>query len=160
MVIFNVNAHEQKVLGMRWNRFMDVLKYKVKLNFSPKRRGGHEDENLERKDVPSKLPIKLTKRLILSQINSIYDPIGLISPFTVKAKMLLKNLWKRNLQWDEEINEHDRESVVSFFEDIFEIEDISFERCLKPDQSVGNPVLIQIVLTMPVVIINKYRKRQ
>ena len=27
----------QKVLGISWNRSLDVLKYKVKINFSPKK---------------------------------------------------------------------------------------------------------------------------
>ena len=130
------------MLGICWNQFADVLKYEAKLNFSPKKRGIHESDNLKEDDIPSQLPVILTKRIILSKVNSIYDPIGLISPFPVQAKMLLNNLWKRNLQWDEEINEHDRGCAASFFVDVFDIEKISFQRCYKPGGAVGNPMLI------------------
>lgn len=46
---------------------------------------------------------KATKRLILSEISRLFDPIGLLNPIVVKAKMLLQNLWTLNLEWDEAI---------------------------------------------------------
>ncbi|XP_035222986.1 uncharacterized protein LOC118195772, partial [Stegodyphus dumicola] len=33
----------------------------------------------------------------------IYDPLGLITPFTVRIKLLLQKLWLRKLSWDEEL---------------------------------------------------------
>ena len=71
-----------------------------------------------------------------------FDPTGLITPFTVRGKMLLKNLWKRKLEWDEEVGEIDRQLAVSFFEEMFEMESVSFKRCIKPNQAVGNPTMI------------------
>ena len=38
-------------------------------------------------------PQQLTKRMLLSQINSVYDPLGLAGPFTVRAKILMRHLW-------------------------------------------------------------------
>ena len=36
------------------------------------------------------------------QISSkIYDPLGLLSPVTVKAKLLIQEHWKNELEWDE-----------------------------------------------------------
>ncbi|XP_035213887.1 uncharacterized protein LOC118187723 [Stegodyphus dumicola] len=32
-----------------------------------------------------------------------FDPIGLISPFTIRAKMILLEIWKRRLKWDERL---------------------------------------------------------
>ena len=69
-----------------------------------------------------------------------FDPAGLITPFTVRGKMLLKNLWKRKLQW--EVCETDRQCAILFFEDMLEVEGISFKRCIKPDQAVGNPIMV------------------
>ena len=46
-----------------------------------------------------------TKRIILSQVNSIYDPLGLAGPFTVRAKIVLRQLWamEEKLNWDDPI---------------------------------------------------------
>ena len=114
----------------------------MKLNFSPKKRGVRIGIDLQRNDIPSKLPVKLTKRSILSIVNSMFDPAGLITPFTMRGKMLLKNFWKRKLQWDDEDCETDRQCAISFFEDMLEVEGISFKRCIKPDQAVGNPIMV------------------
>ena len=44
-----------------------------------------------------------TKRGILSMVSSIFDPMGLISPIIVKAKLLIQEIWRRSLEWDEEL---------------------------------------------------------
>ena len=44
-----------------------------------------------------------TKRQVASQAAEVFDPIGLITPFTVRSKMLLQNLWMQDIDWDEDI---------------------------------------------------------
>ena len=44
-----------------------------------------------------------TKRSILSSIARLYDPLGLVGPVITKAKVLMQQLWKLNLQWDESL---------------------------------------------------------
>ena len=87
-------------------------------------------------------PEKLTKRIILSQTNSIFDPLGLIAPFTIKAKFLMKNLWMQKLDWDDEIKGLDRSNILSFLQEMLDVEDLVFKRYLKPERAVGNPVLV------------------
>ncbi|XP_055308400.1 uncharacterized protein LOC129572460, partial [Sitodiplosis mosellana] len=45
---------------------------------------------------------KYTKRAILSQITTIYDPLGLMSPVTIYNKIFLQEIWKEQCDWDEE----------------------------------------------------------
>ena len=130
------------VLGLTSVQSEDVLKFVIKLNFSPKKRGIRCEPDLIKENLPHQIPTFITKRLVLSQVNGIDDPLGLITPFTVVAKIFLRELWKRKLDWDEDVGEDDRAKVIRFFTNAFELEDISFERCMKPTGSVGDPVLI------------------
>lgn len=43
----------------------------------------------------------MTKRTLLSDINSIYDPIGLISPALILGKIFIQQLWAMKLNWDD-----------------------------------------------------------
>ena len=44
-----------------------------------------------------------TKRGILSQNSSVFDPLGLCTPVTVKERTLVNEIWKRKLSWDQNI---------------------------------------------------------
>ena len=46
----------------------------------------------------------LTQRLVLSLVSKVFDPIGLFAPFTVYARLLLKDIWRvTGQQWDDEL---------------------------------------------------------
>ena len=56
----------------------------------------------------------LTQRLVLSIVSKVFDPIGLVAPFTVGAQLLLKDIWRVSGQhWDEEIP---KDTVERFFD--------------------------------------------
>ena len=82
----------ERILKMGWDPQSDTFGYKVKLNFSIKRRNVHVEPDLSREQVPTSVPAPLTKKQVLSQVRGVYDPLGLISPFTVRAKMMLRKL--------------------------------------------------------------------
>ncbi|XP_044166852.1 uncharacterized protein LOC122950905 [Acropora millepora] len=46
----------------------------------------------------------MTKRSLLSLASRMFDPMGLISPFTVRAKILFQELWRRGLEWDDPLD--------------------------------------------------------
>ncbi|XP_062538710.1 uncharacterized protein LOC134206984 [Armigeres subalbatus] len=45
-----------------------------------------------------------TKRQVLSEIAKIYDPLGLISPVVVLAKIVMQKLWISKLKWDDTLD--------------------------------------------------------
>ena len=100
----------ERVLGMSWNPLKDVLCYQVKLNFSKKKRKVHTQPDLSWQEIPASIPGMLTKRMVLSQFNGIYDPMGLAAPFTVRTKIILRKLWGRDekLNWDDAMPERFR----------------------------------------------------
>lgn len=69
-------------LGLRWYHTSDQLGFKMS-SF---------------KDTK-----KITKRVILSEISKMYDPLGLLAPFTILCKVLMQKLWIADLSWDDEV---------------------------------------------------------
>ena len=47
--------------------------------------------------------VDATKRGMLKVTSSIFDPLGFLSPFILKAKILLQELWRHNYEWDDKI---------------------------------------------------------
>ncbi len=118
---------------------------RAQLNFSPKVRKIRTEPNLTKVQVPALIPPILTKRMVLSQINVIYDPLGLAAPFTVRAKILMRKLWmgeSKDHRWDDPIPAFLREEWLQFFVELFNMEKIKFTRCVKPIDAVGNPTLV------------------
>ena len=72
-----------KVLGLCWNVQLDELYLYSK------------------PDLATCTPV--TKRDILRYTASIFDPLGLATPVTITAKLLLQELWQDNVSWDAEL---------------------------------------------------------
>ena len=79
------NAAAEKVLGVAWNPVEDKFCFKVKLNFSERKKLRTESD-IELHQLQEKIPQVLTKRMILSQVNGIYDSLGLAGPFYCSGK--------------------------------------------------------------------------
>ena len=96
----NTKTAHEKVLGIVWNPITDNFCFKINLNVTPKGKKRRPKQNQDTTTNTSKI---LTKRIILSQVNSVYDPLGLASPLTVRAKILMRRLWLHNpkLEWDD-----------------------------------------------------------
>ncbi|XP_049284724.1 uncharacterized protein LOC125764469 [Anopheles funestus] len=53
------------------------------------------------------LPVSsLTKRCLVARIAKLYDPVGIMHPVIVTAKILMQDLWLDNLTWDECVPHH------------------------------------------------------
>ena len=130
------------VLGVNWNPNEDTITFRASLNFSKKKHGERTEPNLDRKSLPESLPRVLTKRLVLQQVMGIYDPIGLVSPFTFLAKIYLRETWQSGLDWDDVLPPQLYRKWVEFFKKLFLLEELIFPRCMRPTNAVGVPWLI------------------
>ena len=84
---------------------------------------------------------KMTKRMILSQVARIYDPIGFAAAFIVRAKIGMQRLWQLGLDWDDEVPLAVQETWISLFQEIKELDSVFFERCLTVVSAVEPPML-------------------
>ena len=134
----------QKVLGMRWTPGTDEFSFILKLNFNPKHRGVRRGCDLTRESCLSEFPLNLTRRMLVSQLASIFDPYGYLLPFTIGAKLKLRSLIssRPGMDWDEPLREENVSEWKLYFLELFDIEALSFPRSLKPVNAVGNPTLI------------------
>ena len=44
---------------------------------------------------------QLTKRKVLSMASKLYDPLGMLSPITLVARLFIAELWERKFGWDQ-----------------------------------------------------------
>ena len=73
-----------------------------------------------------------TRRGILSVVSSVYDPLGFVSPFILSAKILLQDLCRKKLNWDDKIPDEDLQRWKSWLETLPKLEQFSVGRCFKP----------------------------
>lgn len=92
--------------------------------------------------IPAAIPLKLTRRMVLEQVMKVYDPLGLVSPFTLQAKCYLREKWVLGLQWDEPLPDELRGRWIGYFEQLVHLPSQSFDRCLRPHDAAGQPSLI------------------
>ncbi|GBM73122.1 hypothetical protein AVEN_46271-1, partial [Araneus ventricosus] len=74
---------KQMVLGLSWDVVSDELSCKLPANT----------------DCTQEKPV--TKRVLLSVINSVYDPIGFTAPALLLPKLLMQEAWRGKIGWDE-----------------------------------------------------------
>ena len=71
----------------------------------------------------------LTQRLVLSLVSKVFDPIGLVAPFTVGARLLLKDIWRVSGQhWDEELPKHTVEKFLEWSVELPKLAEITIPR--------------------------------
>ena len=104
-----------KVLGHTWNIQGDSLSLK--------------------KQSPAKETTTPTKRSVLSEIASVFDPLGLFSPVLIQGKVFIQSLWSKNIEWDDEISNEDKTVWSSVSSNMSKLSDISVKRCIALDDN-------------------------
>ena len=70
----------------------------------------------------------MTKRSLLSLASRMFDPMGLISPFTVRAKILFQELWRRGLEWDDPLDSDIEREWSSWKSELLQLKDVTIPR--------------------------------
>lgn len=134
-----VDSNSEKVLGMSWSPKVDILKFNVKWTLCGETKYKY-------------IPDIVTPRMMLSQIARIYDPLGLLAPFVIEGKTLMRKSLdledSRNgkvegeAKWDRQLHDNLCMEWDKFCGVLHQLEEVEFTRCLKPEDAIGNPELI------------------
>ncbi len=84
-----------------------------------------------------------TRRGILSIVSSVFDPLGIVSAAIMPAKLLLQDLCRMKLKWDQQIPEEFLPRWNRWLTDLPKLEQIAVDRCFKP-KGFTDPVCVQI----------------
>ena len=110
----------QKILGLLWNLTLDTLK------------------------IPSTIKInnaKFTKRSLLSIICSIFDPLGFVAPCLIEPKLIIQELWERNIDWDQNLPADLEIRVTKWINSVYNLIKIEIPRYYQINMSVEQPEL-------------------
>ncbi|XP_063991157.1 uncharacterized protein LOC135169789 [Diachasmimorpha longicaudata] len=109
----NINHHLQigdsttlKTLGVLWNSTADTINYTAKVS----------------------MPETATKRIILSETAKIFDPLGLLSPIVIVAKMVMQKLWTLKIDWDTPLPSDIQKEWSQFYLELEQINQVTFPR--------------------------------
>ena len=132
-----------RVLGVKHDLRTDVFYVEVRVNVSPKSRSGHTETDLTIDQIPSIVTMTINRKLLTGVVNSCYDPYGLLAALTIQMKVPLRNLHSKelNLGWDDSLPDDIKRKWVDILTRIKQAEGITFKRCIKPADAVGNPSL-------------------
>ena len=93
------------MLGYTWDLAKDILLVKLTVNTSRKKFGTKVEKDLTLESC-ERLTGGLRLMTVMSVVASIYDPLGLITPFTLRIKLLLQTTHQiEEITWDEELPE-------------------------------------------------------
>ena len=100
-----------KVLGSNWNTHSDELFF--------------DFENL----ITYAKSLPITKRALLKLTAKIFDPLGFLSPFTIRLKAMFQILCCDKIDWNEELHGDSRERFNSFVSDLQHLSNVRIPRC-------------------------------
>ena len=110
----------ERALGVKWCVETDQLKFGLK-EVNP----------------------KATRRNILSALSSVYDPLGVTSPYVLQAKAILQSLCRKRIGWDEQIPEEDKAKWDKWLKDLPNLDSVRVNRCFRPKEF-GKVVTVQL----------------
>lgn len=108
----------EKILGLHWNTSTDNFFFKMNSN------------RIDKKLFDSNR--RPTKTEVLRTVMQIYDPLGLISFYTVRAKVLLQDVWRSGTDWDAPISPELHQTWLNWFLLLPLLQDIKIPRRLSP----------------------------
>ena len=110
----------KKILGISWNPKDDLFTIQI--------------SNIDTSVIK--------KSSVLSHIARLYDPLGWLSPFIVKAKILMQDLWRLKTGWDETFPQEERNKWLSICQEMEDLQKLNIPRFIGAGDSTARNRLI------------------
>ncbi|XP_065093209.1 uncharacterized protein LOC135713919 [Ochlerotatus camptorhynchus] len=107
--------HTERVLGMLWMPATDELCFSTQMN-----------EEVRMLIETSTRP---TKRQVLRCVMTLFDPLGLLATFLIHGKVLIQELWRTGINWDENIKDAELNRWREWVQMIQFISTVRIPRC-------------------------------
>ena len=78
-----------------------------------------------------KTRIQHTKRSVLSDISSIFDPLGLILPVVLLVRILMQDIWRSGIGWDDELPAGLLSIWTSWVASLSSLSSLHIPRCIR-----------------------------
>ena len=101
-----------KVLGIVWNRPADIFTFELSAL----------------QDYCETMRHRTSLRVVLSISARVYDVFGFVSTVSITAKILMQNIWRRNLEWDEELPTEMKRDFWTWVDALKQLADVSVPR--------------------------------
>ena len=101
----------ENALGLVWNIYTDTSRYKISMQEKP-----------------------LSKRGMLSELSSVYDPLGFVAPFLLYGRKIIQILNQQELGWDEIVSDEIAKDWVEWKSKLPALRNLGISRCIKPEE--------------------------
>ena len=101
-----------RTLGIEWCAELDVFRFNVQV----KENGA-------------------TRRSILSTVSSIFDPLGLVSPFLLTGRNILQAICRDGCTWDDPISAELEHKWLKWKAELPRLSELNIRRCFKPAEA-------------------------
>ena len=71
---------------------------------------------------------KFSKHNALALISSLFDPLGLLSPLSIRGRIFMQSLWKLKINWDEPLTEEYSKALTDILREFQHASEFTFPR--------------------------------
>jgi hypothetical protein len=124
----------RKVLGLRWDTQRDEICVDIKLNYGEKVKGAYLEEDAPLADPECALHRVITRRILWRVAQSQYNPLGLLSVYMVRWKLLMRKVMLKGKGggWESPLDKEEEDEFRQLLRDLKELREIRFPRCVQP----------------------------
>ncbi|XP_062709057.1 uncharacterized protein LOC134288379 [Aedes albopictus] len=119
--VMDKGSQQERILGMVWQSNEDVFSYTTTFR-----------SELERLFDVAVIP---TKREVLRLVVSLFDPLGLVASFVVEGKVIIQEIWRAKVGWDERIPAEILPRWQQWLEVLRSLDGVKIPRCYFPGYS-------------------------
>ena len=140
-----LQGEDSKALGVGYLVKEDRFFAMSSVNFSTRRQKMRMGEDLSEEEIMHATPNPLTRRVLLSQVAGLYDPIGLVTPLKQKGAILVRRAFQEAGKltrdtWDEPLSNELRDRAIELFQEYARLSKVTFPRSITPAGWLGQPI--------------------